>query len=54
MKRGLTGEYRVWVAGGERMESFVPFPLPPEPLPEITGERQRLLERGHAGPWPAR
>ncbi|HET9464312.1 MAG TPA: Fic family protein [Gemmatimonadales bacterium] len=45
MKRGLTGEYRAWVAGGEQIKSFVPFRLPPAPALEITGERQRLLER---------
>ena len=45
MKRGLTGEYRAWVAGGERIESFVPLPLPPQPEISVSGQRQRLLER---------
>ena len=46
MRRGLTGEFRVSVAGGERIESFVPRRLPPEPPLEVTGKRERLLERG--------
>ncbi len=45
MKRGVTGDYRLSVIGGERVESFVPLPLPPQPPLHITGERQRLLER---------
>ncbi len=45
MERGLTGEYRSWVAGGERINAFVPFALPPQPPLVITGERQRLFER---------
>ncbi|MEX0682899.1 MAG: Fic family protein [Dehalococcoidia bacterium] len=45
MKRGMTGEYRTWTSGGERIRAFVPFSLPPQPDLIITGERQRLLER---------
>jgi Fic family protein len=45
LKRGYTGEYRVSVAGGERVQAFVPNPLPPDPPLELTGARQRLLER---------
>lgn len=45
MRRGITGEYRVSVAGGERVQAFIPNPLPPEPPLDLTGGSQRLLER---------
>lgn len=31
MKRGLTGRYEVTSVGGERVEAFIPVPLPPDP-----------------------
>ncbi len=45
MKRGLTGEYRITVVGGETIRAFVPEPLPPNPPLQFTPQRQRLLER---------
>ncbi len=33
------------MAGGEPVRAFVPRPLPPEPPLDLTGDRQRLLER---------
>ena len=45
MKRGLTGEYRITVVGGETIRAFVPKPLPPNPPLRFTPQRQRLLER---------
>jgi len=45
MKRGLTGEYRITVVGGETIRAFVPKSLPPNPPLQFTPQRQRLLER---------
>jgi Fic family protein len=45
MERGLTGRFEVLRAGGEEVRAFVPNPLPPEPPLELSGGRQRLLER---------
>ncbi len=45
MKRGATGDYAVSVTSGETVNAFVPFPLPPDPPLDLTGARQRLLER---------
>ena len=45
MKRGLTGNYDVMIATGERIEAFVPMPLPPEPPLAIEGTLQQALER---------
>jgi len=45
VKRGTTGDYRVSTVGGETIRSFVPYSLPPEPELDLTGDRQRLLER---------
>ncbi|HME73865.1 MAG TPA: Fic/DOC family N-terminal domain-containing protein, partial [Myxococcota bacterium] len=44
MKRGVTGQYEVTSVGGERVEAFVPAPLPPEPSIELAGTLQRTLE----------
>lgn len=44
MKRGATGRYEVTSAGGERVEAFVPAPLPPEPALEFAGTLQQALE----------
>ena len=45
MKRGLTGRFEIFRAGGETVRAFVPDPLPPEPPLVLDGERQILLER---------
>jgi Fic family protein len=45
VERGITGHYEVTKAGGEEVRAFVPHPLPPEPPLELTGARQRLLEK---------
>ncbi len=45
MKRGITGRYHVTTAGSERIEAFVPMPLPPDPPLEIDGTLQQALER---------
>jgi hypothetical protein len=45
MKRGLTGEYEITATGGETVRAFVPAPLPPDPPLDLSGTRQRLLER---------
>ena len=45
MERGPTGRFDVGRVGGEEVRAFVPNPLPPEPPLELSGGRQRLLER---------
>ena len=45
MQRGITGTYTTTAMAGETVRAFVPAPLPPLPALELTGERQRLLER---------
>ena len=45
MERGPTGRFDVTCVGGEEVRAFVPNPLPPEPPLELSGGRQRLLER---------
>ena len=45
MLRDITGRYAPSLAGGEMVNAFVPKPLPPAPPLELTGARQRLLER---------
>ena len=45
MNRGITGRYHVTTAGSERIEAFVPMPLPPDPPLEIDGTLQQALER---------
>ena len=45
MERGSTGRYDVTSVGGEEVRAFVPAPLPPQPPLELTGDRQRLLEK---------
>ena len=47
MRRGVTGRYDVTIVGGERVEAFVPAPLPPVPGLDLTGRLQPLLERAH-------
>ena len=45
MERGPTGRFDVTRVGGEEVRAFIPNPLPPEPPLELSGARQRLLER---------
>ncbi|MFC4486327.1 Fic family protein [Tepidiphilus baoligensis] len=45
MQRGITGIYTATAVAGETVRAFVPAPLPPTPAIELTGARQRLLER---------
>ena len=45
MERGRTGRFDITRVGGEEVRAFVPNPLPPEPPLELSGGRQRLLER---------
>lgn len=45
MKRGLTGRYEVTTTAGERVEAFVPDPLPPQPPLGLSGPLQALIER---------
>ena len=45
MKRGPTGRYETTVVGGERVNAFVPFPLPPDPPLVFTPELQERLSR---------
>lgn len=40
-----SGEYQETRVGGELVRAFVPHPLPPSPAVEMSGGRQRLLER---------
>jgi Fic family protein len=47
MKRGLTGRYEANAVGGERMQAFIPSPLPPYPPLDLTGALQQQLERAH-------
>ena len=44
MKRGLTGHYEITSVGGERVEAFIPAPLPPEPPLIFEGALQSVLE----------
>lgn len=45
MKRGSTREYETTATGGETVRAFVPAMLLPDPPLDLTGPRQRLLER---------
>jgi Fic family protein len=45
MKRGLTGRYEVTSSTGERVEAFVPAPLPPQPPLDLSGPLHALIER---------
>lgn len=45
MRRGPTGRYEVTATTGERVQAFIPDPLPPKPPLEMTPQRQQLLER---------
>lgn len=45
MNRGATGRHEVTKTAGEVVRAFVPSPLPPLPPLDLSGSRQRLLER---------
>jgi Fic family protein len=45
MNRSTTGRYEITTTAGEKVRAFIPSPLPPEPPLDLTGTRQRLLER---------
>jgi Fic family protein len=45
VKRNTTGTYHTNAGGGETVRAFVPSPLPPVPPLDLSGQRQRLLER---------
>ena len=44
MHRGPTGRYEVTVTGGERVNAFVPLPLPPSPGLALDGPLRSALE----------
>ena len=44
MERGPIGQYDVRVVGGERVNAFIPDPLPPDPPLELDGEFLQSLE----------
>ena len=44
MERGLTGQYNTALFQGERIQAFVPYPLPPDPYLEFDGALMRALE----------
>ena len=44
MQRGIAGQYEITSVGGEQVRAFIPHPLPPDPPPDLTNARQRLLE----------
>lgn len=45
MNQRVTGDYRTTLLGGESVRAFIPKSLPPTPGLDISGLRQRLLER---------
>jgi len=45
MKRADSGLYHTTSIGGESVRAYLPHPLPPVPPIDISGPRQRLLER---------
>ena len=45
MERGLTGRYELTAVGGERVQAFIPAPLPPAPPLVLAGPLQQSLER---------
>lgn len=45
MERGPSGRFDVTRAGGEEVRAFVPNALPPQPPLELSGSRQRVLEK---------
>lgn len=47
MLRKQTGGTEVVSVKGERVEAFIPYPLPPEPGVEMCGELQKLFDQAH-------
>lgn len=45
MKRGPAGRYEVVTTVGERVEAFVPAPLPPDPPLDLSGSLQAHVEQ---------
>lgn len=45
MIRSETGNYSISTLGGETVKALIPLSLPPVPPLDLTGSRQRLLER---------
>src|SRR5215510_13367095 len=45
MRRGSTGHYKITSMGGEKVQAFIPHPLPPDPPVAPSNARQHLLER---------
>ncbi len=45
MERGITGRFEATRVGGEDVRAFIPKPLPPQPPLDLSGSRQRLLEK---------
>ena len=45
MSQRVTGDYRTTAWGGESVRAFIPNSLPPTPGLDLSGSRQRLLER---------
>lgn len=45
MRRELTGRHETTFVGGEQIQAFIPNPLPPDPPLDLSGVRQRLMER---------
>lgn len=45
MNRTQSGTYHITAVGGETVRAFIPRPLPPWPALDLSGPRQRLLER---------
>lgn len=45
MERGLSGRYEVSRTTEEDVRAFVPAALPPQPVLDLSGQRQRLLEQ---------
>jgi len=45
MKRENTGQYVVVSTIGEKVHAYIPAPLPPQPLPELSASgNKRLME----------
>ena len=45
MNRNAPGTIHATAVGGETVRAFIPSPLPPVPALDLSGPRQRLLER---------
>ena len=41
----MTGRHETTFVGGEQIQAFIPNPLPPDPPLDLSGVRQRLMER---------